>query len=129
MNRFPSALRLVNGWLEILAGGFEVKRAKITAAVTGATPIVAAVSGKKIRVLGYRLQARAGNSAVVNAGFVDSDGTALAEAPDWDLNPREGVVAEGLPVGYEFETSTGKGVQANLSGNQAVMYHVLYCEV
>lgn len=129
MNRFPAAIRIVNGWLEILAGGFEVKRAKVVASTTGATPLVAAVAGKKIRVLGYRLQARAVNGAVVNAGFVDSTGAAISTAPDWDLNPREGVVAEGLPVGYEFETPVGTGLQANLSGNQAVMYHVIYCEV
>jgi len=129
VNRFPAALRIVNGWLEILSGGFEIKRAKVVASTTGATPIVAAVTGKQIRVLGYRLQARAVNSAVVNAGFVDTTGAALSTAPDWDLNPREGVVAEGLPVGSEFETPVSTGLQANLSGNQAVMYHVIYCEV
>lgn len=127
--KFPSALRIVNGWLEIMAGGFEVKRAKVIPSTTGATALIAAVPGRKIRVLGYRLQARSGNSAAVNAGFVDTDGSALTDAPDWDLNPREGVVAEGLPVGFEFETASGKGLQANLSGNQPVMYHVIYCEV
>lgn len=127
--QLPKALRIINGWLEIFDGGYEVKRKKVVATVTGRTPLVAAVTGKRLRVLGYRLQARAANSAVVNAAFVDSDGTALADAPDWDLNPREGVVAEGLPVGYEFETPVGKGLEANLSGNQAVMYHVIYCEV
>lgn len=125
----PHALRTINGWLEILSGGYEIKRAKVTATITGPTSLVAAVAGRKIRVLGYRLQARAVNSAAVNAGFVDSTGAALSTAPDWDLNPREGVVAEGLPVGYEFETPLNTGLQANLSGNQAVMFHIMYCEV
>lgn len=125
----PKALRQINGWLEVLSGGYEIKRAKVIASTTGATPLVSVVAGRKIRVLGYRLQARAVNSAAVNAGFVDSDGAALTAAPDWDLNPREGVVADGLPVGYEFETPAGKGLQANLSANQAVMFHVIYCEV
>lgn len=119
----------MNGWLEILSGGYEIKRAKVIASATGATPLVAAVAGRKIRVLGYRLQARAGNSAVVNAGFLDTTGAAVDSAPDWDLNPREGVVADGLPVGSEFETPISTGLQANLSANQSVMYHVIYCEV
>lgn len=129
MEHLPKALRVINGWLEILSGGYEIKRAKVTANTTGATLLIAAVAGRKIRVLGYRLQARAVNAAVVNAGFVDTTGAAIAGAPDWDLNPREGVVADGLPVGFEFESPTGEGVQANLSANQAVMCHLIYCEV
>lgn len=127
--QLPLATRLINGFLDIVAGGYEIKTASLIATQTGATPLLAPVTSRKLRVLSYRIQARAANTQAVTAGFVDSDGAAIVSAPSWDLNPREGAIPSALPVGYEFETPSGKGLSANLSASQAVMYHVIYCEV
>lgn len=124
---FPTALRIVNGWLEILTGGYQIKSTFGTVTGSTAVDIVAAVPGKKIRVLNYRLQARAANTVPVILAFSDGGGL-LSQF--WDVNPREGVVCNGLPVGFEFETGVGQKLQVLLSdGTQAANVSVLYCEV
>lgn len=126
---YPKAARLINGWLEVVTGGYEIKTAfATTGGVTPVTTIVPGVPGRSIRVLGYRLQARHSNAGVGTVRFQDNTGQALSQL--WDLNPREGCVVNSGPTGFEFQVPQGRYLellQTNIP--DAFNVHVLYIEV
>jgi hypothetical protein len=90
---------------------------------SGDNAFIAAVAGKKIRVLAYRLQA----SGTVEVRFADTDSDDLSMA--WELQAREGVTVASQDPGFEFESPVGTGVQVNLSGAVEVHVSVQYVEI
>lgn len=124
----PNAARLVNGWLEVLSGGYQVKSVAIQVGGAIQTTVVPAVPGRKIRVLGYRLQARASNPATGIIALVDGAGGAWSQ--NWDLNPREGCVVNSGQGTFEFETGVGERL-TTVQGDAAHAFSVtvIYIEV
>jgi len=100
-----------------------VKTAFGDPASLGDNAFIAAVSGKKIRVLAYRLQA----AGTVEVRFADTDSVDLSQA--WEFQAREGVTVASQDYGFEFESAVGKGVQVNLSAAVEVHVSVQYVEV
>jgi hypothetical protein len=97
------------------------KFASIQVGASGSNAIVAAVSGKKIRVLAYTLFA----SGAVNAKFQSAanDKTGLKY-----FAANGGISAAFCPVGW-FETNAGEALNLNLSGAVAVGGELVYAEV
>lgn len=101
--------------------GEAPKYAAITGSSSGDNAIVAAVTGKKIRVLGYVVTASGAVNAKFRSGTTDISGLIYAAA--------NGGAASGFnPVGH-FETTAGAALNMNLSGAVAVGGHVTYIEV
>lgn len=98
------------------------KFATIVASSSGATTIVAAVSNKKIRVLGYVLTFNAAVNAKWQSHVTPTDKTGLAYGA-----ANGGIAAAFNPVGH-FETISGEALDINLSGAVAVGGHLLYVE-
>ena len=103
--------------------GQLVKRAAIDAASSGNNTLVAAVSGKKIRVLA--LFATMTGSAVTIRFEDGADGTALTG----QMGPTSGqtIVLPFNPVGW-FETSAATLLNMELSGAQSVDGVLVYIE-
>lgn len=99
----------------------ELKFAKIAAASSGANEVVAAVTGKKIRVLGYLLS----SAGTVNAKW-QSASTDLTGLHYTVANVQVPVAFS--PVGH-FETASGEALNLNLSGAVAVGGYLVYVEV
>jgi hypothetical protein len=99
------------------------KFAVIVASASGATQVVAAVTSKKIRVLGYVLVASAAVNAKFQSHVTPTDKTGLLY-----LGANGGVSAPFSPVG-QFETVAGEALDINLSGGVAVGGHLTYIEV
>jgi hypothetical protein len=104
-------------------GSGVTKTAFVNATAAGNTTIVAGVTGKKIRVLGYRIQAQ----GTVNVKFVDSASQDLTFT--WKLQDREGAVCSAPPGAFEFETAASASLQINLSAAVQVGAQVIYVEV
>lgn len=99
------------------------KFAKIAASSSGNNTIVAAVTGKKIRVLAYNFMA----NGAVNAKFQDgAGGTDLTGLKYCAANG--GICAPFNPAGW-FETSSDTLLNLNLSGAVAVGGELTYVEV
>lgn len=130
MGPLPKALRLINGWLEVITGGYEIKTAKGTFSGSASVLFVAAITGKRIRVLGYRFCAQAANGAVLTVSLGDTSGGGTQIGQSWDLNPREGCVVNSGPVGWECQTDVAQSLTVRLS-NPALGVHasVIYIEV
>lgn len=104
-----------------------IKSAIITANTSGQTQIVAAVPGRRIRVVSYVLSF----SGTVNAKF-QSNSTDLTGS-------LYGVAAGVIPMATgesviggiqgQFETAPGEALNLNLSGAVAVGGHLKYIEV
>lgn len=105
-----------------------VKQKSATITASGATAFIAAVASRKIRVLGYRVQALGTASSYVSVTFLDTAAAQVTNSPQWDFAAREGVCVEST-WGFEFETTSGLGLQINLSAASSVRATVLYCEV
>ena len=102
-------------------GSREVKYAVITATTTsGDNTIVAAVSGKRIRVLSYTL-ASSGNSTVT---WKSDNSTALSGT--MYTNEIDQLVCGYTPDGH-FQTVAGEALTATL-GNVAYHGHLSYIE-
>jgi hypothetical protein len=100
-----------------------IKRAKIDAATSGDNTLVAAVSGKKIRVISLFLVA----SDVVNVRFESgAGGTALTGA--MNLVANGGFSLPYNPLGW-FETASGALLNLELSGAVSVDGALTYEEV
>lgn len=106
----------------LLYGAGTVKRVFGFAASLGDNLIVAAVTGKRIRVLAYYLS----SGDTVNAGFQDADG-AIGGLHVLSLAGGQ-VVLPYLEVGWA-ETKKSSRLDLNLSAAVAALYHVLYVEV
>ena len=92
-------------------------------ASSGDNVVLALVSGKRIRVLHYEMQA----AGTVVAAFQDN-GAAVAHTPRWSFEAREGVVSTAPAGGFLFETGVGVGLDLNLSAAIAVDYLIGYVE-
>jgi hypothetical protein len=123
----PKALRLINGYFEVFTGGYPVKPAFAATGGSVTKEIVAAVAGKKIRVLAYRLQARSTNPAAGSIHFHDG---LSQRSQAWDLNPREGCAVQSGDALFEFETAAGQPLNTvQTDAAHAYNVTVLYIEV
>lgn len=100
------------------------KFAAIAAATSGNNTLVAAVTGKKIRVLAYKLT----GSGAVNAKFQSGAGGTDLTGLEYIAAAGGGVFAGFNPVGH-FETAAGVLLNINLSGSVAVGGHLTYVEI
>lgn len=98
------------------------KYAALAASTSGASTAVAAVAGKKIRVLGYVIVA----NGAVNVKFQSHTAGDLTGL--FYLVANTGVAGGYNPVGH-FETVAGEALDINLSGNVAAGGHLTYLEV
>lgn len=103
----------------IRVGGTDLtpKFAVISASASGDTPIVAAVTGKKIRVLSYMVSKSDAVNMKFRSGTTDITGLLY-----------NGAAPSFSPVGH-FETAAGAALNINLSGAVAVGGHLVYVEV
>lgn len=101
----------------------DVKFAAISGATSGNNTVVAAVSGKKIRVLSYVLNSV---TAVAVRFESDADGTALTGVMSLGATS---VLASGFnPFGH-FETVAGELLNMELGGAVQVSGHLTYVEI
>lgn len=101
----------------------EVKRAAIAASSSGDNTIVAAVAGKKIRVLSFALVC----ASAVTVRFEDgAGGTALTGQMEFAAN--SGISPPEIQSGH-FETTAGTLLNLELSGAVSVAGWVNYVEV
>lgn len=106
-----------------LPKGVEPKYAVIDDATSGNNTLVAAVSGKQIRVLAIFMIA-AGD--VVARFESDADGTALTG--QMDLTTNSGFVLPFNPVGW-FQTDAGELLNLELDGAVSVDGCLVYAEI
>lgn len=105
-------------------GTFEVKHIRVNATADGDNEIVAAVTGKKIRVLAYAL-------SVTGAGTISLQNTATTPV----VHAQFPLAANGVvsyPGGIQapaFETATGTGLEINNAALQDTLGHLTYSEV
>jgi hypothetical protein len=99
------------------------KRAAIDAATSGDNTLVAAVSGKKLRVLSCFLLA----AAAVNVRF-ESGASGTARTGQMNLAANGGFVLPHNPAGW-FETVAGELLNLELSGAVSVDGCLIYVEV
>lgn len=110
---------------QVLVAGVAVtpKYAVISGATSGDNTVVAAVSGKKIRVLALKFVA----AGTVNVRFESAaGGTALTGVESYVVNT--GAVLNYNPVGW-FETVSGELLNMELSAAVQVSGHLTYIEV
>ena len=102
-----------------------IKTKAIACSSSGANAVVAAVSGKAIKVLGYVLTASAAVNAKWQSASTDLTGLSyfLSTAPDKLVAP---VIRQGS--GHWFKTAVGEALNLNLSGAVAVGGHLVYQE-
>lgn len=100
----------------------EIKYAVIDHATSGDNTLVAAVTGKKIRVLSYTLVAAAAVTVRFESG---ASGTALTG--QMSLAANGGVSCAFNPGGW-FETAAGQLLNLELSAAQSVDGHLSYIE-
>jgi hypothetical protein len=98
--------------------------ATIVASASGATTIVAAVGGKKIRVLSWYLKANAAVNFKWQSHVTPTDLTGLF----YNGAQGDGVGAAFSPVGH-FQTISGEALDINLSGAVAVGGYLVYVTV
>lgn len=98
----------------------------LSVVLLGSTTIVAAVPGKKIRVLGYMVTTQTANAAVT-VQFRSGLLTPLAEITDIDGNLFAGYA--GTLDAPAFETAVGEALVVNLSTVKIVTGHLTYVEV
>lgn len=117
------------------AAALTPKRFAIACGSNGDNTIVAAVGGKKIRLLALFLAASKAATAAVGAYWKSSGGTAISGDVTHVLPlDAKGVYGPAglslpfLPLGH-FETVAGEGLVLVLDGAQAVTGHGLYVEV
>lgn len=119
-------VRNVSGQLSDSGGAtIDVKTTFANPSSSGNTTLVPAVSGKKIRVLAYRIQA----GGTVNVKFVDTASTPADLTQLWEFQDREGAAITAPTGAFEFETGVGLGVQINLSASVPVHASLIYVEV
>jgi hypothetical protein len=123
VSNFPAAQAREAGAIYVGGVSLTVFYAKIQTSTSGASTVVAAVSGKKIRVIGFRLSA----SAAVNVKFqshvtpTDLTGLAYYAANGGEVVPKN-------EYGW-FETVAGEALDLNLSAAVAVGGSLAYVTV
>lgn len=119
----PSDPLGMRNWDGTLLGGKTLKFATIATSSSGATAIVAAVTGKKIKVIGVWLS----SNGTVNVKWqsASTDITGLA----YLLQGNGYVLPTGSPgVAHWFETASGEALNINLSATVAVGGSIVYYE-
>ncbi len=109
-----------------LAEHYGVRTISVTGVnAAGVVTLVAAVSGKKIHVLGYVLNAA---SAVTIKLQSKPSGTAVELTGDTGFSlPATSTIASGYnPYGW-FSTASGSALQMTLGGTSAISGHLVYC--
>ncbi len=114
--------QLATGVLYSGTSALTPKYASISASAAGDNSLVAAVAGKKIRILKYTIVASAGTAAK----FRSSSGTDLTGP--MPLGANSGIGGAFCPVGL-FESVAGEGLVLNLSAAVPVSGHLTYVEV
>lgn len=111
-----------------------VKYANGIATASGDNVVLALVTGKKIRVLGFTLQVHEDTAGTpVIAQFQDAS-TATGRGQSWKLTAtadggsQQGVVIVPSELG-QFETAAGVGLDVNLSAAIDVAWSIVYVEV
>lgn len=100
------------------------KYAKIAASASGNNTLIAAVTGKKIRVLAYNFM----GAGAVNAKFQDGAGGTDLTGLKYIAAAGGGICAPFNPVGW-FETTAATLLNLNLSGAVGVGGEITYVEV
>lgn len=100
------------------------KFVRVNATADGDNTVVAAVSGKKLRVIGYAISATAAGVAT----FQDTAGTPVVFA-SFPLAANGGVVYDGGPECPAFETASGAGIEINCATGQDITGHMTYLEL
>jgi len=98
------------------------KFAPIACSSSGANAIVAAVEGKKIRVISYLISCNGAVNAKWQSASTDKTGLLYMDAAG------KGAVGPANPIGH-FETVANEALNLNLSGAVAVGGHITYVEV
>lgn len=101
----------------------EIKHASIAASSSGDNTVVAAVAGKRIRVLSYMLVAAGAVTVRFESG---AGGTALSG--QMSLAANGGAVANFNQGGW-FQTAAGSLLNLELGGAVSVAGHLSYIEV
>lgn len=101
----------------------EVKRVAIAASSSGNNTLVAAVTGKRIRVLQYLLMA----NGAVNAKFQNGAGGSDLTGLHYFDSAGAGAAPTFCPVGM-FDTDAGTLLNLNLSSGVAVGGWLVYVE-
>lgn len=104
-----------------------MKFAKIDASASGDNAIVAAVAGKRIRVIGYTIIAGAAVTAKWRSATTDISG-GMALAANGGAAPSVSVLSPGGMFGV-LQTEPGEALNLNLSDAVAVGGHLVYIEV
>lgn len=104
----------------------DVKYAKVDAAADGDNTIIAAVTGKKIRVLGY-----APTGASTAGGTITLQDTAVTPVvhAKLSLGATGGVAYSGGLDAPAFETAAGEGVEVNNPTGADTFGHMVYVEI
>lgn len=102
-------------------------RAAIAASTNGAgNTLVAAVAGKKIRVIAFLLSfSGTVNAKFQSGGSTDLTGLIYGVANTQVSSPAIPPVPSGIPIG-QFETNTGEALTLNLSAGTAVGGYLVY---
>jgi hypothetical protein len=101
------------------------KTAVIDATASGDTPVVAGVSGRKIRLLSFFFV----SSAAVSVKFRDDAGSPKDLTGPMPVAANGGVVSHVTCQGYVGETGRGQALNINLSAASNVGGQVCYVEV
>lgn len=106
-----------------LRRGLTVKFAKIVATASGATAVVAAVTAKKIKVLGYVFVAAGAVAVKFQSATTDITGVMT-------IGSNGGVAASAVAPagGHLLETAAGEALNINLSDAVVVGGHLSYVE-
>ncbi len=94
--------------------------AAVNATADGDNTVVAAVSGKKIRVINYTLSATAAGACTVTSG---AGGATLAK---FQFAANGGAVFEGNVDSPAFETASGAALVFNNAVGQDILGHIAY---
>jgi hypothetical protein len=101
----------------------DVKYARVNATADGDNVVLAAVTGKKLVILGYQIQ------AITTAGVVTIKDSAAGVKATFDLAARQAVSYQGSSEAPAFETPTSEGLLINTQASQDVLGHLTYREV
>lgn len=98
--------------------------AKIDASSSGSNEIVAAVAGKRIRVLGYVVIANAAVAITWLSASTSLSGAMNLAGAGYGVSTGQ-AVTEGFR-GFHLQTAVGEALNLNLSGAVAVGGHLVY---
>lgn len=103
----------------------EIKHTSVNATADGDNAVIAAVAGKKIRVLGYTLT---GAGVAGTATLQDTAGTPVVHGK-LSLSTSGGVSYAGGLEAPAFETAAGTGVEVSNSTGLDTLGHMTYIEI